>query len=189
MEEASALLTLKDFAKELAAASNTQFDISCCHGCARCSSVCKVAIFGGLEDGITPRSLLYRAIIGASEEMLGSDFIWLCSGCRRCEEACPQGVKISEVVRALRRLSIETGNSNPYTARVNERVCMHCGSCVDACPNRAIAIVEGGPKGSVARIDPAECRGCGGCSAVCPNGAVQQSSLTYIEVLEVFKRR
>ncbi len=188
MEEASAILTLKDFAKELAAASNTQFDISCCHGCARCSSVCKVAIFGGLEDGITPRSLLYRAIIGASEEMLGSDFIWLCSGCRRCEEACPQGVKISEVVRALRRLSIETGNSNPYTARVNERVCMHCGACAGVCPNKAVTIMAGGPRGLVARVDPAECRGCGACSSVCTNSAIQQSPVNDLGVLQLFTR-
>jgi len=189
MPESETELGLNDFAKELVAASGIDLDISHCYGCARCSSACKVAIFGGLEDRITPRTILYRALTGEPESLLSSEFIWLCSGCRRCEDACPQNVKISEVVRALRRLSSERGKTNPIAARVNERVCMHCGSCVDACPNRAIAIVEGGPKGSVARIDPAECRGCGGCSAVCPNGAVQPSSLTYIEVLEVFKRR
>ncbi len=186
MEEASVVLTLKDFARELTAASDTQFDISCCHGCARCSSVCKVAIFAALDDGITPRSLLYRAIIGDSEKLLASDFIWLCSGCRRCEETCPQGVRISEVVRALRRLAIETGKPNPYSARVNERVCMHCGACAGICPNKAIAIVSGGPRGLVARVDPAECRGCGACSSVCTNSAIQQSPSNELGVLVLF---
>jgi ferredoxin len=182
-------LALNDFARELTATSNTNLDISHCHGCASCSSACKVAIFGGLEDRLTPRAILYKAIIGERETLLSSAFIWLCSGCRRCEEACPQQVKISEVIRALRRFSFEMGNPNPLAARINERVCMHCGACASACPNGAIAIVEGGPKRRVARIDPAECRGCGGCSSVCPNGAAQQSTLNYIEVLDMFARR
>ena len=187
MEE-KIILTLKGFSRELAAASDTDFDISCCYGCARCSAVCKVAIFADLGDGITPRSLLYRVILGDSKDLLRSDFIWLCSGCRRCEEACPQGVRISEVVRALRRLSSETGNPNPLSARVNERVCMHCGACVNVCPNGAITIVAGGPRGLVARVDSAECRGCGACSSVCSNSAIQQSPANELEVQALFRK-
>ena len=182
----STLLVLRDFTRELTAASNMDLDLSQCYGCARCSSVCKVALFSTAEEPITPRSLLYKAILGEPEELLEADFIWLCSGCRRCEESCPQGVRISEIVRALRRLSSEAGHSNPLTARVNERVCMHCGACVNACPNNAIALVQGGPRGLVARIDPAECRGCGSCSSVCSNGAIQQSIFTDIEILDLF---
>jgi len=182
-------LDLKDFTRDLTAASNLDLDINCCYGCARCSSVCKVAIFGGLKELPTPRSLLYRAIIGDPSELLASEFIWLCSGCQRCDEACPQGVKISELVRAFRRLAIESGIKNPLAARVNERVCMHCGACVHACPSNAISLVVGGPKGLVARVDLLECRGCGGCSSVCTNNAIQQSSSNYIEILEKLARR
>ncbi|HEY5530963.1 MAG TPA: 4Fe-4S dicluster domain-containing protein [Candidatus Anoxymicrobiaceae bacterium] len=189
MNDNESRLDLKDFARELTAASNLDLDISCCYGCARCSSVCKVAIFGGLKEPLTPRSLLYRAIIGNPSELLSSEFIWLCSGCQRCEEACPQGVKISEVVRTFRRLASESGIANPVAARVNERVCMHCGACVHVCPNNAIELVVGGPKGIVARVDPLECRGCGGCSSVCTNNAIQQNPSNYIEILEKFVRR
>ncbi len=66
---------------------------------------------------------------------------------------------------------------------------MHCGACVHVCPNNAIELVVGGPKGIVARVDPLECRGCGGCSSVCTNNAIQQNPSNYIEILEKFVRR
>jgi len=182
-------LKLKDFARELTAASEKDLEIDCCHGCARCSSVCKVALFGERDDYLTPRSLLYRAVVGDPEELLGSAFIWLCSGCRRCERACPQEVRISEVVRVLRRLAIETGYSNPLAARVNERVCMHCGSCVSVCPNEAITMIKSGPRGLAAHVDPVECRGCGNCSSACSNGAIQQSTANDIVFLDLFSGR
>ncbi|MHB8896729.1 MAG: 4Fe-4S dicluster-binding protein [Candidatus Geothermincolia bacterium] len=182
-------LDLKDFARDLAAASTLDLDINCCFGCARCSSVCKVAIFGGLGERSTPRSLLYQAIVGDPSDLITSEFIWFCSGCGRCDEACPQGVRISELVRAFRRIASESGIANPLAARVNERVCMHCGACLNACPSKAIELVVGGPRGLVARVDPLECRGCGCCSSVCTNNAIQQSRSNYIEILEKFARR
>ncbi len=189
MSNQQSVIRLKDFVKELSAASNIDPDLTHCYACARCSSVCKVAIFSPLDNTLTPRSLLYKAIIGKQEDILDSDFIWLCSGCARCEESCPQKVKISEVIRALRRLAIEIGKQNPLSARVNERMCMHCGACVQSCPNDAITLVQGGPRGLVAWVDPAECRGCGSCTSVCSNGAIQQSIFNDVEALEKLKRR
>ena len=186
MGENRVILDINDFAKELAAASNIDLDLSCCHGCARCSSVCKAAIFSGSPEGLTPRSFLYRAVVASPAGLIHSEFIWLCSGCRRCEEVCPQEVKVSEAVRLIRRLAVESGVANPYTARVNERVCMHCGACASVCPNNAITIVKAGPRGLVARVDPAECRGCGACSSVCTNAAIQQGAFHDIEVVRFF---
>lgn len=181
-------LEINEFAKEAAAASNINLDLSCCYGCALCSSVCKAAIFSESKDGLTPRSFLYRAVVRSPTELLRSEFIWLCSGCRRCDEVCPQDVKISEAVGLMRRLACESGISNPYAARVSERICMHCGACQSVCPNNAIKIIKGGPRGLVAIVDPAECRGCGACSAVCSNAAVQQGAFNDIEVLGLFAR-
>jgi len=189
MEMHETYIQISDFARELDAASTYELDLSDCYGCARCSSVCKVAAFAALDEPMTPRALLYRAVIGETKSIIESPFIWLCSGCARCEEACPQGVRISEVVRSLRRLALEMGRKNPNAARVNERICMHCGACVVVCPNKAISIVDGGPKGKVANVDPSECRGCGACSSVCPNNAIQQASLNYIEILNMFARK
>jgi heterodisulfide reductase subunit C len=189
MAEDIVSLEINEFAKEVAAASNVDLDLWCCHGCARCSSVCKAAIFSQSKDGLTPRSFLYRAVVGSPAVLMKSEFIWLCSGCLRCEEVCPQDVKISEAVRLVRRLACESGTSNPYAARVNERVCMRCGACVSVCPNNAIELVERGPRGLVAKVDAAECRGCGACSSVCSNAAIQQGAFHDIEVLGLFASR
>ena len=150
--------------------------------------MCKAAIFSGAKDGLTPRSFLYKAVVGGPAVLLRSEFIWFCSGCRRCEEACPQDVKVSEAVTLIRRLAIESGIVNPYAARVNARVCMHCCACASVCPNGAITIIEAGARGLVAQVDPAECRGCGACSSVCSNAAIQQGAFHDIEVLTMFAR-
>lgn len=171
-----------DFASELVAVSRLELDINGCFGCARCSSVCKVALFHSHEEPLTPRTVVYLTLMGEAGELLRSRFIWLCSGCRRCEQSCPQGVSISEAIRALRHLALQEGIPNPVAARVNERMCIHCGACVSACPHGAICLVEGGPRGRVARVDPSECRGCGSCSAVCTNGAAQQAVLNDPEI-------
>lgn len=173
-----------DFASELVAASRFELDLNDCFGCARCSSLCKADLFHSHEEPLTPRAVLYLTILGEPGELLRSRFIWMCSGCRRCEESFPQGVSISEVIRALHHLALQEGIPNPVAARVSERMCIHCGACVSACPHGAVSLVEGGPRGLVARVDPSECRGCGGCSAVCTNGAAQQAVLNDSEILD-----
>lgn len=45
--------------------------------------------------------------------------------------------------------------------------CLGYGSCVRACPNNAIALVEG-----VAVVDPARCIGCGACVRACPRHVI-----------------
>jgi len=51
--------------------------------------------------------------------------------------------------------------------RVDQERCKGCGACVDACPTRAIYLVE-----DRAVIDGALCRACEACLAACPQGAL-----------------
>ena len=48
-----------------------------------------------------------------------------------------------------------------------KRGCTACGTCMIACPAKAIAATEHG-----AEIDPAKCRGCGLCEKNCPSEAI-----------------
>jgi len=46
------------------------------------------------------------AILGMKKEVLESDFIWLCSSCYGCHEVCPQNVRFTEVMFAIKNLAV-----------------------------------------------------------------------------------
>jgi heterodisulfide reductase subunit C len=49
------------------------------------------------------------AIFGLKEEVLKSDFIWLCSSCYTCQERCPRGVSITEFMTLLKNIAAKSG--------------------------------------------------------------------------------
>lgn len=57
--------------------------------------------------------------------------------------------------------------SSGYVARVDEDLCVGCGSCAEACPFAAISM-----GGDFAHIDGIACMGCGVCVAHCPQEAI-----------------
>ncbi len=54
-----------------------------------------------------------------------------------------------------------------YIAKVNEEICIGCGTCVDMCPIEAINLVD-----SVAAVIVDKCIGCGVCAHHCPENAM-----------------
>jgi heterodisulfide reductase subunit C len=48
-------------------------------------------------------------LLGLKEEVLKSDFIWLCSGCYSCYELCPRDVKITHLMNAIRNIAVKEG--------------------------------------------------------------------------------
>ena len=65
---------------------------------------------------------------------------------------------------------------------VNEKRCMGCGACVDACTYGAIELNEI-RQGKKAVVNPVLCKGCGLCNALCPTSAI---SLKHFNNEEVF---
>jgi heterodisulfide reductase subunit C len=49
------------------------------------------------------------ALYGLKEQVLSSDFIWLCSSCYACQERCPQGVSITEFMTLLKNMAVKEG--------------------------------------------------------------------------------
>jgi heterodisulfide reductase subunit C len=86
----------------------SEFDEShlACFQCGVCSASCPVI---GIEASFNPRRLVKIARMGFKRLVLSSEYIWLCSMCLLCEERCPQGVRIPEVMTALRNLAVEEG--------------------------------------------------------------------------------
>jgi heterodisulfide reductase subunit C len=54
-----------------------------------------------------PRKIIRMALLGMQKEVLESDFIWLCSSCYGCQEVCPQNVKFTEVMFAIKNLAVQ----------------------------------------------------------------------------------
>lgn len=78
-------------------------DLSGCYQCRKCDSGCPVA---GLVS-ITPSELLRRIHLGAGDELLASDLVWMCASCETCVARCPMSIDIPAAVDALRMLAVE----------------------------------------------------------------------------------
>jgi heterodisulfide reductase subunit A len=75
-------------------------------------------------------------------------------------------------------------------AIVNEELCRGCGFCVDACPYKAIELIDLDKSGhivKVAHVNEALCKGCGSCSAACLNGAISHLGFTDSQILTMIK--
>ena len=84
-------------------------DLSVCFQCKKCSSGCPVA-----KLSVTRPSEIMRLLhLGAGDELLEKDLVWMCVSCETCSERCPMGIEVAHVMDALRRLSLERGAKKP----------------------------------------------------------------------------
>lgn len=71
-----------------------------CFQCGVCTATCP---WGKLQDEpVNVRQLMHRAQLGIEQE---NGAMWWCTTCRACEELCPRGVPIADVMVALRDLA------------------------------------------------------------------------------------
>jgi heterodisulfide reductase subunit C len=82
---------------------------STCFGCTTCSSVCPVvANYDHPNEvlGLLPHQVIYSANLGLLGMVFGSGMLWRCLGCYECQDACPQGVCITDVFYQLKNMAI-----------------------------------------------------------------------------------
>ena len=84
--------------------------LTLCFQCGMCSSGCPVA---RRMEAFKPRAIMHLAVLGLKSALLDDSLIWLCASCYTCQENCPQGVRPTEVIEALRNLAVREGRYHP----------------------------------------------------------------------------
>ncbi|UCG65194.1 MAG: 4Fe-4S dicluster domain-containing protein [Deltaproteobacteria bacterium] len=83
---------------------------SACFGCQTCTNVCPVvANYENAQDvlGLLPHQIMYATGLGIKDLAFGSNMLWDCVTCYQCQENCPQGVKVTEVLYELKNLAVQ----------------------------------------------------------------------------------
>ncbi|MBI5524690.1 MAG: 4Fe-4S dicluster domain-containing protein [Desulfarculus sp.] len=96
--------------------------IKTCFACAACTARCPV---GSLKPEYDPRRLLRLAILGRREEVLSSPLIWLCCSCQNCSEVCPQDVRCTDVLTAIKNLAAAAGYAPPSGQAMARQLAAH----------------------------------------------------------------
>jgi heterodisulfide reductase subunit C/nitrate reductase gamma subunit len=81
-----------------------------CFGCQTCTNACPVvAAYENPKEvlGMLPHQIMYAAGLGIRDLAFGSNMLWDCLTCYQCQEQCPQGVHVTDVLYELKNLAIQ----------------------------------------------------------------------------------
>lgn len=78
-----------------------------CLACGTCTATCPVR---EVTERYSPRRIIHMVLLGMRQRVLSSDFIWLCSTCYACHERCPQDVRITELMHAIKNVAVLSGH-------------------------------------------------------------------------------
>jgi len=78
-----------------------------CLTCRTCVCGCPVA---RVNPGLNPARIIRMVNLGLKDEVLSSDFIWLCTGCYTCQEACPMRIRITDLITLLKNMAVKQGH-------------------------------------------------------------------------------
>ena len=106
-------------------------NLDLCFTCGTCSSGCPAT---GLE-GMDPRKFLRMVLLGLDEEILKSDWAWMCTMCQRCIKACPMSVNIPALIYEVRashpRDERPVGIRKSCDVALNTETCSAMGATVE----------------------------------------------------------
>jgi heterodisulfide reductase subunit C2 len=94
----------RDVAAEVKAAPGCEKILSCLQ-CGTCGGACPLSVY----MDYTPRRLIGMLREGFKQEVVESFAIWLCASCYECTVRCPAGIKVTDVMYALKRIAIREG--------------------------------------------------------------------------------
>ena len=80
-----------------------------CFGCETCTTVCPVvANFDNPQQqlGLLPHQIMHSCGLGLKDLAFGSNMLWDCLTCYQCQENCPQGVCVTDVLYELKNRAV-----------------------------------------------------------------------------------
>ncbi|HLA86113.1 MAG TPA: 4Fe-4S dicluster domain-containing protein [Thermoguttaceae bacterium] len=83
-----------------------------CMQCGSCGGSCP----NSADMDRTPRTLLAMIAAGQREEVLSSNTMWCCVSCYACTTRCPQKIPITDIMYALKRISLREGKATTTDA-------------------------------------------------------------------------
>jgi heterodisulfide reductase subunit C len=81
-----------------------------CIQCQTCTNVCPVVAHGaqsGSAIDLTPQKVMNLLRLRLHELTLGSQMVWSCATCYQCQELCPEGVRVTDIMCELRALALQ----------------------------------------------------------------------------------
>lgn len=84
-------------------------NLSVCYQCKKCSMGCPVS--GQIQS--PPSEIIRRLQLGAGDELLQTNLIWLCLSCETCFARCPNKINFAAIIDALRSIALERGVARP----------------------------------------------------------------------------
>ncbi|MDY6880510.1 MAG: 4Fe-4S dicluster domain-containing protein [Desulfatiglans sp.] len=81
-----------------------------CFSCENCTTVCPVVEnYENPQEtlGLLPHQIMRSVGLGLKDLALGSEMLWDCLTCYQCQEHCPQGVKVTDVLYELKNLAVK----------------------------------------------------------------------------------
>ena len=84
-------------------------DTSICLSCKKCSAGCPVSAF----THSSPAEIIKRLQLGASDEVLADEHIWVCASCQACYARCPMKINSAAIMDALRMVAQEKNARRP----------------------------------------------------------------------------
>ena len=76
-----------------------------CVQCTTCTSVCPVVAVSEDPSGeldLLPQQIMNLLRMGLKEQTLGARMVWSCTTCYKCQEHCPQNIRVADVLYELR---------------------------------------------------------------------------------------
>ncbi len=81
-----------------------------CFTCMTCSNACPVVVnfqYPRESLGLMPHQIMYSLKFGLQDNVLGAGMVWDCLGCYNCQQNCPQGVRVTDILFELKNIAFQ----------------------------------------------------------------------------------